>query len=297
MITVFARNFAIANMQSLYWQETPTPNQSLGSSYLETGYTPQLTLANDALTFSTWIKPDWATGQITTPVTFLHYQANSSQYNALWMGYDAETSSDAIFIALDSTFDGLTTQVWYIAPVSTDFVNAAITGLSSNTNGVGGSSVNSWNGTSLPQFVNITWVITDTGTAAANPGDLSQKARIFWNGQYLRTYEYWSTGNNNWATLDEFRVQQNSFRLGNFIYPRNYWMDKTSLRLDDTSFSDVNTHLYAGGNPTSPTLVSDAHYDFENPSPYDSNAPLALSLTNNITSPAVTHVLAPGIGV
>lgn len=299
MITVFARDYSTPNIQSAYWQETPAAaflGGAAGESWYETAFDPQLTLVNDGLSFSTWIKPDWNATLQGAPVLFTGFKAAGGVNNTIWTSYDAETEADALYISVVTNYDGVTYTASFFAPLATDAFNAAITGLSPNLVGPGGVSRNSWNATSLPQFVNLTFLITDMAPGATNQGDLSVRARIFWNGQYLRTYEQW-TGNANWFTLDGFRTQHNKFQMGNIFWPRNYWMDKTSMRLDNTAALDVNTHYYAAGSPTSPTIISDLHYDFESTGPLDSNGPIQLSVTNIINAPAFAPIIQSGIGV
>lgn len=294
MITVFARDYSTPSIQSVYWQETP--GSFTGESWYETAFDSQLTLANDGLTFSTWIKPDWNATLQGAPVLFTGFIAAGGVGNSIWTSYDAETAADALYISVETNFDGVSYSATFFAPLATDAFNAAITGLSPNLVGPNAASRNSWNATSLPQFVNLTFTIIDTASAPANQGDLSARARIYWNGQYLRTYEQW-TGNPNWFTLDGFRTQQNKFQMGNIFWPRNYWMDKTSMRLNATSAIDINTHYYAAGSPASPNFVSELHYDFESAGPLDSNGPIQLSVTNTINTPALAPIIQSGIGV
>lgn len=302
MITVFARDYSVVNKQSAYWQETPAASflgGLAGESWYETAFSPQLTLINDGLSFSTWIKPDWDATLQGAPVLFTGFVSGGGVTNSIWTSYDAETAADALYISVATDFDGVAYSATFFAPLVTDPDNAIITGLSPNLVGPGGISRNSWNATSLPQFVNLTFLITDMSPGVTNqgyPGDLSNRARIFWNGQYLNTYEQ-GTGNPNWFTLDAFRTNQNRFQMGNIFWPRNYWMDKTSMRLDGTSASDVNTHFYAAGNPTSPNIIADLHYDFEPAGPLVSNGIIPLSVTNTINTPALAPMIQSGIGV
>jgi len=288
MITVFARDFNILTGQSFYVEADPNGSVS-GRSYLAGQFHSNLSIpAADGYTMSTWIKPDWDAGQLGAPVYFTRLIANTSpSFNEIWLGYDAETANDAIFIYAGTDYDGFAQEVWYYAPLVDDVYNQAITGLSAGTMGVNGV-VNSWNNTSNTGFVHIGATIRDFGASpAANPGDLSARGKIYWNGQALRTYETWTSGNNNWHSLEQFRVNNVRADFGSFIYPRFYWQDRSSIWNDIASDQQIISDYYGNGSPNDPVPNAVIHYNFENPNPYDSNGSLSpYTLTPARNTPA-----------
>jgi len=278
MITVFARDYGqnIITGQSFYVEADPLGSVS-GRSYLAGQFDPNLSIpATDGYTMSTWIKPNWDSGQLGAPVYFTRLVSNSTPNNEIWLGYDAETANDALFIYTYTDYDSVSVEMWYYAPLVDDPYNQAITGLQPGTTGVNGI-VNSWNNTSGTGFVHIGATIKDLGVpAAANPGDLSERGVIYWNGQALRTYETWTSGNNNWYTLDQFRVSNNNVRadFGSFIYPRFYWQDRSSIWTDVATATQIANDYYNNGSPQDPVPNATLHFNFEDPNPYDSNGTL-----------------------
>jgi hypothetical protein len=289
MITVFARDYGqnIITGQSFYVEADMFGSIS-GRSYLAGQFDSNLSISADGYTMSTWIKPDWDSGQLGAPVYFTRLAANTGQLiNDIWLGYDAETANDGIFIYTNTDYDAVSVEIWYYAPLVDDVYNQAITGLQPGTTGVNGI-VNSWNNTSNTGFVHIGATIKDYNTSpATQSGDLSERGTIYWNGQPLRTYEIWTSGNNAWFSLEQFRVNSVRADFGSFIYPRFYWQDRSSIWTDVATDSMIINDYYGNGSPADPVTQATLHYNFEDPNPYVSNGVFSpYTLTPARTTPA-----------
>lgn len=297
MITVFARDYGqnIITGQSFYVEADPLLSIS-GRSYLAGQFDFNLSIpAADGYTMSTWIKPDWDSGQQGGPVLFKRLIANTSpSFNEIWLGYDAETALDGLYIYAATDYDGFAQEVWYYAPLVDDVYNQSITGLTPGAS-VNGVPRNSWNNTSGTGFVHIGATIRDLGASpATSTGNLSARGKIYWNGQALNTYEIWISGNNNWHSLEQFRVNNVRADFGSFIYPRFYWQDRSSIWNDIASDQQILSDYYGNGSPQDPVANATLHFNFEDPNPYDSNGSLSpYTLTPARTSPGAFPSLDP----
>lgn len=287
MLTVFARDFGsgvLSGQSALF-----APDVFPGASWLDSGSQGTLKVqANlngngDGLTFATWVKPDWNNQQQGAPAMFMELEAPAvaplnEQYIARF-GYDSETTLDSIFLYLKYFIDGNPHVIWINAPLDNAY-NQTITGLTP-----GGIS-NTWNSVSSPGFVHV--AVTLDMTTQDWPEfttDISPRARIFWNGQLLETFEYF-TSNPSWLNLARFTDTNPYLYIGPKIWNRPHWQDRAIYCTYPVSAIDITNNFYASGSPLDPPPSADFHWNFENPSPYVSNGSMpALTLTQQRTAP------------
>lgn len=291
MITVFARNFgssAPQSGQSAYFD----PNAFPGTSWFDTGAlgvlrvqanNPNTLLPGDGLTFATWVKPNWGNGSQGAPAMFMELEAPAQQpffeqYIARF-GYDSETTLDSIFLFLKYYIDGNPYTTWINAPLQNPY-NQSVTGLAP------GGSTNTWNSVSSPGFVHI--AVTLDMTTQDWPEfttDISPRARIFWNGQLLETFENFSS-NPTWLNLGRFTDTDPHLYIGPKIWNRSHWQDRAIYSTYAVSANDITNNFYANGVPSDPPPSADFHWNFEDP--YNSNGALpSVFLAQQRTPPGV----------
>jgi hypothetical protein len=286
MITVFARDFSSQlSGQSAYFG----PGSFPGASWLDSGANAGLrvqdtqSVSGDGLTFATWVKPDWSNSSQGAPALFMELNAPAQapfneQYLARF-GYDSETTLDSIFLYLLYYVDGNPHATWINAPLQ-DPVNQSITGLGP----VG--ATNTWNSVSSPGFVHL--AVTLDMTTQSWPEfitDISPRARIFWNGQVLNTYEYFVTSP-SYMNLIRFTDVNPILSIGPKIWNRPHWQDRSIYNTYSASANDITNMYYANGTPSDPPPTADYHWNFESTGPYDSNGmkPM-ITLNQQRTSP------------
>jgi hypothetical protein len=287
MITVFARDFSSQlSGQSAYFG----PGSFPGASWLESNANSALRVQNtqsvngDGLTFATWVKPDWDNAQQGAPALFMELdapaQAPFNQQYLARFGYDSETTLDSIFLYLFYHIDNNVRVIWINAPLQ-DPTNQLITGLAPT--GV----TNTWNSVSSPDFVHL--AVTLDMTTQSWPEfttDISPRARIFWNGQLLNTYEDF-TANPSTLNLARFTDVNPILSIGPKIWNRPHWQDRSIYTTYSASANDITNLYYGNGStPSDPPANADFHWNFESTGPYDSNGmkPI-LTLNQQRTSP------------
>jgi hypothetical protein len=272
MITVFARDYGqnIITGQSAYFGPSSFP----GASWLESNADPLLRIQDtqnvggDGLTFATWVKPDWGNTLQGAPALFMELNAPAQtpfnqQYLARF-GYDSETTGDEIFLHIRYYEDTALREIWINAPLQ-DPINQAITGIAPS------GPTNSWNSQSSPGFVHLA-VILDMTTQSwpEFTTDISPRAIIFWNGQVLNTYEYF-TSNPALLNLTRFTDVNPILSIGPKIWNRAHWQDRSIYNTYSASSNDITNLYHANGTPSDPPANADFHWNFENTGPYTSN--------------------------
>lgn len=275
MITVFARDFGGGvqppAIQSVYFNDGGvTGSKSYLSGAWSNDITADATQPTLGYTISTWVKPDWAAGNGGVPSGFVVLEANTSSnpailgQNQIVFGYDSETTYDSVFLHLNVGDDEFFSEFWLFAPVADDPFNAAITGISPS-----GTGYNSWNNTTAgPEFVHLAVHFDSYTPSPTNSGDLSLRGTIYWNGQALRTYEYFTYPNMFLSSFVGYPVQCS---IGNYIYGRNHWQDRTSIWNQVALPPTIESDFYGFGTPSDPVPNTQLHYNYENPNPWDSN--------------------------
>ena len=292
MITAFARNFsgsAPVSGQGVYFDDGG--GTWTGLSYLEGDsgggwpYSYDLALNGNGYTFSTWVQPNWNSGG-GNPVDFGKLETNGDYVDIIYFGYDAETYYDAVYIRALVWFDTAPVDMFFYAPVVDDPYNQGITGLG------GGDPSNNWNGNTASQFTHLGFTIHDQAGPPANPGDLSSRAVIYWNGQALKTYESW-VGNPNLFSLDGFRNWQVRADVGCVNFIRAHWQDRVSVSRNGIATpTEIQNNYYGNGTPADPVVGVDLHYNFEDPNPFISNGSYnTYELVPTSQSPAADPVL------
>ena len=297
MLTVFARNLgATISQQSVYFAPDIWP----GASWLESEPDPSLKVYNnynslgvnenwgDGLTFATWVKPDWNNQTQGAPALFMQLETSSGSSGQLArFGYDSETTNDAIFLYIRYFWDNNPYEIWINAPLDNAY-NQTVTGLAP------GGPTNTWNSVSSPGFVHV--AVTLDMTTDLWPEfttEISPRARIFWNGQVLETFEYF-TSSPGFLNLERFTALNPILNIGPKIWQRPHWQDRSIYCKTFTNANDVNTYFYAGGTPSDPPATADFHWNFENSAPYDSNGMQpSITLSQQRVSPGSFPVFDP----
>lgn len=302
MITVFARDFGGGvqppTIQSVYFDDAG--GQFNGLSYLSGPWSNSLNaqgfMGSGAFgyTLSTWVKPNWSasSGQ---PVGFMHLELDDAGlylgHNQIIFGYDSETSQDSIFLYLNVGDDEFFHPFWFYAPVASDPFNAAITGISPS-----GTGYNSWNGTTGFDFVHLAVHFDVNGSPPAVSGGLTTRATIYWNGQALRTFE-----NYVYPNIPFWPWGQGSLpvqcTIGNYWYARAHWQDRTSLWSGVADSNIIQNDFYGNGTPADPVVNTELHYNYENPSPFNSNGLVSYVMSSFSANGANDPVIDPTQGV
>lgn len=300
MLTVFARDFGsgVLSGQSAYF----APDVFPGASWLDSGSLNILRVQDtggvngDGLTFATWVKPDWGNGSQGAPAMFMELEAPAQaplnqQYIARF-GYDSETTQDSIFLYLKYYVDGNAYATWIMAPLNEAY-NQTITGL------VPGGITNTWNSVSSPGFVHVAvtldmttqnWPEFSWGTPQP---DISPRARIFWNGQLLHTYEYFAS-NPTFMNLIRFTDTDPYLYIGPKIWNRPHWQDRAIYSTYAVSANDITNNFYASGSPLDPPTSADFHWNFESGSAKVSNGVLpSVTMTDQRVAPGVFPFFDP----
>ena len=281
MITVFARDYSSTPSiieQSVYFQPDVFP----GTSYVDSGTSPELNIDGTGFTFATWVKPDWSSGQQGAPAKFMQLTTTtpSNQYFARF-GYDSETTNDELFLQVGYYFDGIYYEIWANAPLTANPINQAITTLPPNP-------TNSWNNTTMPGFTHV--AVTLDMTTENWPEfttDISPRFTIFWNGVPLETFEWWNgaTGNPALLNLDGFENDPTYLTVGPDQWNRAHWQDRTVFHKQFTTNQDIFNNYYAGGSPQDPVPNANFHYNWQGASPYDSNGISPLTMVQQSLTP------------
>ena len=292
MLTVFARNFgsSVLSGQSArfapgafpgasWLQSEPESTLKVNNTYFSPGINQNW---GDGLTFATWVKPGWNNQQQGAPALFMQLET-SSGFNGTMarFGYDSETTNDSIFLWIRYFVDNNPYELWINAPLDNPF-NQTVTGLTPS------GPTNTWNNVSSSGFVHIAVVLDMTTDSWPEfTTDISPRARIFWNGQVLETFEYFTTSPSN-LNLAGFTTSNPIISIGPKIWQRPHNQDRSIYCKTFVSANDVNNHFYANGIPSDPPTVADFHWNYENPTPYNSNGvqPTVL-LSQQRTTPGI----------
>ena len=302
MITVFSRGSAGATSgQSARFAPgapaiAPAPTSG---SWLDSGQQTQLKIMDlcdvngDGLTFSTWVKPNWDDQTQGAPAYFMDLDAPAqSPFNENYIarfGYDSETTEDSIFLYLAFYMDSNPYTIWVNAPLA-DATNEMITGLTPNMSSQNGTT-NRWNSVSSPGFIHVAVVLDMTQAAPTTTTQISPRAKIFWNGQVLNTYEEFF-GNPTLLNLQRFTDVNPVLTIGPKIWNRPHWQDRAIYNPDRVSASTILNHYYASQAPADPPLTADFHWNFEGTSPYISNGVgNPVTLTGQAVTPGVVPAL------
>jgi hypothetical protein len=298
MITVFSRGSAAATSgNSLRFEPGAYP----GASFLDSGQQTALRIKDlcdvhgDGLTFSTWVKPNWDNQTQGAPAYFMALnapaQSPSNQNYIARFGYDSETTQDSIFLFLQYYVDAQICTTWINAPLG-DATNEMITGLNPNMLSQSGTT-NRWNSVSSPGFVHIAVVLDMLEPAPVSETVISPRAKIFWNGQVLNTYENWS-GNlfPSLMNLQRFIDVSPILTIGPEIWNRDHWQDRPIFNTDRVTASNVYNYYYASLAPSDPPPTADFHWNFENgTAPYTSNGVgNPITMTGQAVSPGVLPI-------
>jgi hypothetical protein len=296
MITVFARNFGSSAPQSGQ-SASFAPDVFPGASWLDSGALNVLRVQDnfgvngDGLTFATWVKPDWSNGSQGAPAMFMELEAPSQaplneQYIARF-GYDSETTLDSIFLYLKYYLDGNAYSTWINAPLNNPY-NQSVTGLAP------GGITNTWNSVSSPGFVHV--AVTLDMTTQSWPEfitDISPRAKIFWNGQLLETFENFSS-NPSYMNLIRFTDVDPKLYIGPKIWNRAHWQDRTIYTTYPVSGNVILNDYYANGAPSDPPASADFHWNFESGSTNDSNGMLpSITMIDQRVSPGAFPTFDP----
>ena len=290
MITVFSRgsNVSAPSGNSARF----SPDAFPGASWLDSGAQNALriqdtsSVGGDGLTFATWVKPNWDNGTQGAPAMFMELetlpQAPLFDNYIARFGYDSETTLDSIFLYLKYYIDGNPHSLWINAPLD-DITNQGITGLTPT------GLTNTWNSVTSPDFVHVA-VILDMTTQSwpEFTTDISPRARIFWNGQVLNTYENFSTSP-SYLNLIRFTEVDPKLYIGPKIWNRAHCQDRVIYNTYPASASDVLNHYYAGQTPLDPPPTADFHWNFETGS--------TQSISNGVGNPftIIRTAVSPGI--
>lgn len=275
MLTVFARDFgsSVLSGQSAKFEPGVFP----GASWLQSEPESLLKLDNnyfspninenwgDGLTFATWVKPNWDNQTQGAPALFMQLETSSGfSGDMIRFGYDSETTNDSIFLYVKYLVDNNPYSLWINAPLDNPF-NQTVTGLTPS------GPTNTWNGVSSPDFVHI--AVTLDMTTDIWPEftwEISPRAKIFWNGQLLETFENF-TSNPGDLNLKGFVISDPIISIGPKIWERSHWQDRSIYCKTFVSANDINSHFYANGIPSDPAPMADFHWNYENSTPYNSN--------------------------
>lgn len=283
MITVFSRGSAGAATSGNSVRFAPGAYP--GASWLDSGQQTALKIMDlcdvngDGLTFSTWVKPNWDDQTQGAPAYFMGLNAPpQSPLNENYIarfGYDSETTQDSIFLYLQFYVDNYPFTLWVNAPLG-NATNEMITGLAANTSNNQNGTTNRWNSVSSPGFVHIAVVLDMTQSAPISETVISPRAKIFWNGQILNTYENWG-GNSQMLDPSSLNLQRfvdvnPVLTIGPDIHHRAHWQDRPIYNPDRVTASDVLNYYYASLAPVDPPQTAYFHWNFENgTTPYLSN--------------------------
>jgi hypothetical protein len=153
--------------------------------------------------------------------------------------YDSESQSDGIWI--DATWcqgDVIKTHV-FEAKVAANG-NENITGLLQQT-------TNSWNGSTAPQFVNITFTI-DATQGYTTQNSQSQVGTIYWNGQPLYTTDNSVPTGSTSSYLANFGGGSQIY-IGGKTWAHAHRQDQTFFHDGLVSPQGIDLILYSGGMP------------------------------------------------
>jgi hypothetical protein len=170
-----------------------------------------------------------------------------------------------------------------------------ITGLYPNMLSQSGTT-NRWNSVSSFGFVHIAVVLDMLEPAPVSETVISPRAKIFWNGQVLNTYEKWG---GNSQTLDPSSLNLRRFidvnpilTIGPDIHHRDHWQDRPIYNPDRVTALNVYNHYYASLAPADPPQTAYFHWNFENgTAPYTSNGVgNTITMTGQAVSPGVLPI-------
>jgi hypothetical protein len=236
---------APSELSSVYYDMPMTFGSDL--SYLRSGFEPSLRTAAGRFTFSTWIQPNWIGGGVTyAPTSFMEMRVPSlgigcgaDSTDFINFSYDSESAQDSLFVVVGWCQGDVYKSHTFTAEVA-DGPNGAITGIPPQP-------TTSWNNTTSPQFVNITFTIDGNAPFAA-VGDPSDVGSFYWNGQKLETLENASPTGITTSYLTAFS-SGSTINLGGFQWPQAHWQDQTLFVPDLVLPSDIDTIIYSGGTP------------------------------------------------
>jgi hypothetical protein len=255
---------APSELSSVYYDTPMTFGSDL--SYLRSGFEPSLRTASGRFTFSTWIQPNWIGGGATyAPASFMEMRAPSSDKGCgdgstdfINFSYDSESAQDSLFVVVGWCQGDVYNSHTFTAEVANG-PNFAITGISPQP-------TTSWNNTTSPQFVNITFTIDGNAPFAA-VGDPSNVGSFYWNGQKLETLENASPTGSTTSYLTAFSGGS-TINLGGFQWPQAHWQDQTLFVPDLVNSSDIATIIYGGGTPNAdltPSFPSSVMFNYNEP--------------------------------
>ena len=234
---------APSELSSVYY-DTPM-NFGSDLSYLRSGFEPSLRTASGRFTFSTWIQPNWIGGGATfAPASFMEMRAPSlgsgcgaDSTDFINFSYDSESAQDSLFVVVGWCQGDDYKSHTFTAEVA-DGPNGTITGIPPQP-------TTSWNNTTSPQFVNITFTI-DGNALFAPVGTSSNVGTFYWNGTALDTLDGSPPTGSTTSYLTAFS-SGSTINLGGFQWPQAHWQDQTLFVPDLVHPSDIATIIYSGG--------------------------------------------------